>query len=197
MPFAANEIGEAAVFLLKAAVLASVAGGWVGYSGKQAAAALAFTACNVALWIAWSGEWVEDVFIGAAFGWYVYTVIRALATNRALNNAEWAALGIGCALLLLGQGLALRVPAGARATLDGLCYLLLAAGVLFWACKWLRARRRQVPPVGRLCLAFALLCWAIMAKYMSDGLWYYLFLLIETLCLPPLYRVARRVVAEA
>ena len=29
--------------------------------------ALLFAACNVALWIAWSGDWVDDLFVGAAF----------------------------------------------------------------------------------------------------------------------------------
>ena len=45
MPFAANEIGEAAIFLLEGAMLASLAGGWKGGACVQGILALLFAAC--------------------------------------------------------------------------------------------------------------------------------------------------------
>ena len=197
MPFAANEIGEAAVFLLAAALLASAAGGWLGFGWPEAAVALAFAAGNVALWIGWSGEWVEDVFIGAAFAWYVYAVVRALASTGALGPGDWWALGVGCAALLIGQGLTFFVPESARTALDAACALLMAAAIVWWIVKIAAARRRHAPADALLALAFGLICWITAAKYMSDGVRYTLLLVAETLCLPLLYGAARRVVAEA
>ena len=131
MPFAANEIGEAAIFLLDGAMLASLVCGWKG-ARIQTVSALAFAVCNVALWVAWSGEWVDDLFIGAAYAGFLYQVVRALTFHHALKPWEWVALGAGCALLILGQALTFFAPEGAKAGLDTGCSVLLALGPFFY-----------------------------------------------------------------
>ena len=61
MPFAANEIGEWALFLLLGAAL-NTQSERMNAKREMLFAAL-FTAANAALWIAWSGEW-ESHFDG-------------------------------------------------------------------------------------------------------------------------------------
>ena len=104
MPFAANEIGEAAVFLMMAATLGSAVFCDLRSGGWQTICALIFAFCNAALWIAWSGEWMQDIFIGAAFAYLLCMVTCALKMQRSLTGGEWAALGGFCLLLLLAQG---------------------------------------------------------------------------------------------
>ena len=195
MPFAANEIGEAAVFLLEGAMLASLARGWKGYARPQAIGALIFAACNVALWIAWSGEWVDDLFVGAAFAGFLYRAARALAVHQSLKGWEWGLLGAGCGLLILGQGLTFFVPEGTKAALDTACYVLLAAVTAWWAVKAIAAWRKSADGVSLLCLVFAWIAWVVTAKYMSAGTWYAVFMVCETLCLPLLYGATRKAVA--
>ena len=195
MPFAPNEIGEAAIFLLEGAMLASLAGGWKGGACVQGILALLFAGCNAALWIAWSGEWADDLFVGAAFACCLYQAARALAVNQSLKLWEWSLLGIGCALLILGQALIFFVPEAARAPLDTACSILLAAGTVCWAVEVLSAWRKNADPVSILCLAFAWSVWIVTAKYMSAGVWYTMFLVCETLCMPMLYAATRKAVA--
>ena len=194
MPFAANEIGEAAIFLLDGAMLASLVCGWKG-ARIQTVSALAFAVCNVALWVAWSGEWVDDLFIGAAYAGFLYQVVRALTFHHALKPWEWVALGAGCALLILGQALTFFAPEGAKAGLDTGCSVLLALGTVCWAVKAIFARRRNAESVTLLCLVFALIAWVVTAKYMSADTWYAVFMVCETLCMPMLYGTVRKVVA--
>lgn len=195
MPFAANEIGEAAIFLLEGAMLAALVHGWKDYTCPQAMGALLFAACNVALWIAWSGEWVDDLFVGAAFAVFLYQAARALAVHQSLASWEWGLLGAGCGLLILGQGLTFFVPEAAKAALDTACYGLLAAVTVWWAVKVIFALRKNADGVSLLCLVFAWLAWVVAAKYMSAGAWYAVFMICETLCLPLLYGAARKAVA--
>ena len=193
MPFAANEIGEAAVFLLEAAMLASLRRG-SGLARGPAIGALIFAACNVALWVGWSGEWADDLFIGTAYGCFLAQLAVALDAEDLLRRGEGIAVAAGCALLALGEGLTFIVPEGVGAALDLGCSLLMVGGAAYWGLKLRSAWRGGAVPA--LCLAYALLCWILTAKYMSAGGWYALFMLGETLCLPLLYLAARRAVAE-
>lgn len=197
MPFAANEIGEAAIFLLQAAVLSSAISLRFSASRPQAVGALLFAACNIALWVAWSGEWLQDVFIGAAFAYYLTTVSCSLKEHGALSAREWTALGLSCALLIFGQVMTFLLPEGMKKAADLCCCLLLSAGIVRWGAKVLSALRRKAEPGALLCLSFALTAWAVTAKYMCEGLWYSLFLTAETLSLPLLYLSVKKVVEAA
>ena len=58
MPFAANEIAEWAMFVSLGAVLASDIKAFGVDARKESIFSILFVIANVALWIAWSGEWV-------------------------------------------------------------------------------------------------------------------------------------------
>ena len=197
MPFAVNEIGEAAMFLLLAATLSSAIPHWAPEAQKQAVGALLFAACNIALWIAWSGEWLQDLLVGSTYAYFLYILVCSMKRQHALNKNEWICLGIGCGLLIAGQSLTFLVPQEAKGAVDTGCYLLLAAGVVLWAVKNLFAWKQQADPKILLCLAAAFLGWTLTAKYMSDGGWYTAFMIVETLSLPLLYSSVRKAVIRA
>lgn len=73
----------------------------------------------------------------------------------------------------------------------------MAAGVALLAIKNLFAWKQHAGPKALLCLAAALLAWTMTAKYMSEGGWYTVFLMMETLIMPLLYLSARKAVTEA
>jgi len=196
MPFAANEIGEASVFLLESAVLCSAINIRPASGGKQAVGALLFAACNIALWIAWSGEWIEDILIGVIFAYLLYNSACSLKILGALKTAEWISVGIAGFLLIVVQAMTFFTKNETKTLLDTTGYLLLTAGIFFWALKLFLSWKNHRPPVELLCLGIALLAWELTAKYMSDGYWYILFMTAETICMPFLYLSVRKVVAE-
>ena len=197
MPFAVNEIGEAAVFLLIAATLNASVSHWFPEAWKQATGALFFAACNIALWITWSGEWLQDLLVGAAYMYCLYILACSMKRQQALSKNEWIGLGMTCGLLIAGQGLTFLVSQQAKGAVDTGCYLLLAAGVVLWAAKILSARKQHAAPKTLLCLSVALLGWTMTAKYMSEGGWYIAFLTMETLIMPLPFLSARKAVTES
>ena len=196
MPFAANEIGEAAVFLMMAATLGSAVFCDFRSARWQAIGAIIFAACNAVLWIAWSGEWVQDIFIGAAFAYLLYMIACSLKMQRTLAKGEWIAVGCFCSLLVLVQVFTFVLPGSSKTVLDIVGSVLLVIGLAYWAYKLFTAWRKQAAPKALMPLAFALIGWALLAKYMSDGNWYVLFLIAETLSMPLLYWTVRKAVTE-
>ena len=196
MPFAVNEIGEAAAFLLMPALLSSAVNYRLASARKQVIGTMLFAACNVALWIAWSGEWVQDIIIGAAFAYFLCSIACALKAQRQLSKNEWIGLEIGCALLITAQVITFFVEAKTKVAVEMGCYVFLTAGAVYWAYKLMAARKNQTSSKAMLCLVFALLSWSMMAKYMSDGMWYTVFMVMETITLLLMYLSVRKAVAE-
>ena len=197
MPFAANEIGEAAVFLMMAAMLGAACGQSTFRLSLQALAALVFGGCNVVLWIAWSGEWVEDILVGLIFMYLLYSIVVSLKSEEALKAGEWIFTGLLCLLLLLSQSLTLLTEEPLKSVADSAGYFLLVLGSVFWAFHGIRSMKKKAAPKMQLVLACAALGWMITSKYMSAGGWYNAFLLLEDLGLPLMYLAVRKVVEEA
>ena len=196
-PFAVNEIGEAAIFLLMAALLSSAIGSRLFSTKKQALGAALFSVCNVALWIVWSGEWVQDILIGAVFTYFLCSVACALKSQRRLSGNEWIGLGIGCTLLIIAQVITFFVEPQIGAAVETGCYIFLTAGTFYWGYKLIAARREHAGPKAILCLVMAFMSWTLMAKYMSAGIWYSAFMIVETMGQLLMYLSVRKVVTEA
>ena len=59
-----------------------------------------FTAANVALWIAWSGEWIQDILTGVAFGYFLCSLTARI--KQAVGFPAWKRriLGVSCLALI-------------------------------------------------------------------------------------------------
>ncbi len=194
MPFAANEIGEAAIFLMMAAIVNSVAV-YVTYpSAVHTVSSVLFGIGNVVLWIAWSGEWIQDILIGTVYTWLLYSIVRAIVSEMAFNRQEWILLCIFCAALLAGWGLIFVIKDKSVRIVEAGVYVILFAGVLLLLNRLIRLYRQKEGPQRLLPVAFALIAWVITGKYMSEGTMYTVFLLLETMCLPVCFASVRKAV---
>jgi len=180
MPFAANEIGEWATFLLLSAALSSAMRDRFGAMGKETVFTVLFAAASVALWIAWSGEWVKDILAGVAFGYFLCTVVRAIKRSGALTSRQWGILGLGAALLILMEAATFFVPESWKTLLDLGCSILMLAGIVCFLLKILHELRRGTTPGAGLSLSFGGFAWVISSMYMSAG-YYYLCALLFSL----------------
>ncbi|MBQ8075900.1 MAG: hypothetical protein IJ237_07940 [Oscillospiraceae bacterium] len=193
MPFAANEIGEWALFLLLGAALHTQSE--VPSAKREVFCAALFTAANVALWIAWSGEWIQDVLTGAAFGYFLCSLVAQIKLAEVFPAWEWRLFGISCPVLVAMQTAIFFIPEPVKQPLDLFCYCLLftvAAVLLIRAFQTLRSSGQ---PSSAVLEAFAAFAWASITQYMSSGWFYIAALVLSTLCFPLMLLALRKEVA--
>ena len=196
MPFAANEFGEAAGFLLPGSALYAVTKKDQPFWREDFLLPILITAGYTALWIGWSGEWVEDILTGAAYGYLLCRCCRSLREEKALRRAEQTVLGSAAVLIIVLEGLTFAVPGRVFAVLDPVCYLLMTASCLFFWILNIREIRRGGPAGRRMALSFSLFAWTVSCMYMSAGLWYDLFYASEMGALVLMYAAVREEVGR-
>lgn len=185
MPIAANEVGEIAMFLLLASSLDTVFRENRIPAIKERVLASAFVAASVALWIGWSGEWIQDIVYGIAFGYYLCVCVRALKQTTALDRTAWCILWGFCGTIILGQAGTFFVSEGLKRSLDLFCY-----GLMFVALTWLITKSfLAVKPTkdtkAALALSFTAHAFSLSTLYMSSG-WFYMAAFAFSLATLPL-----------
>ena len=190
MPFAANEIGEWALFLLLGAALRTQSE--IPSAKREVFCAALFTAANAALWIAWSGEWVEDILTGAAFGYFLCTLAARIKQTEAFPAWEWRLFGISCPVLVAAQAAIFFVPEPVKQPLDLFCYLLLFAVAALLLMRAVRSLKSGGQSASAVPHAFAAYAWTTITLYMSSGGFYIAALLLSTLCFPMMLLALRK-----
>ena len=196
MPFAVNEIGEWAFFLLLTATIASVFRGRSKGALREMVMAALFAAASTALWIGWSGEWVQDIITGIVCGYFFCIIVQALRSFEILSSREWAGLGAMCLILIIMQALTFVLPQGAKQTVDFCCYVLMFAGIAACYAKTIHAWKRKAPPEGLFCLCCATLAWSESCMYMSAEPMYFAAEAAVTIMLPVMTIALRKVVMQ-
>ena len=203
MPFAANEIGEIAWFLLLASTLESIFRDSYIPSKKEIAFAILFTAASVALWIGWSGEWAQDIIVGFAFGYFLCTCVRALKQSGAFERNGWILLGVSCGSIILAQTGTFHVPEAIKRPLDHVCYVLMFAVLIGLFVKAVRLAKENVgtekvahegasrDTKSTLAMSFSVCAFGFSTLYMSSG-WFYIAALVLCLATLPLMLIALR-----
>lgn len=195
MPFAANEIGEASLFLLMASTLRAAVRVPYGASFKCTAGTILFSLCNIILWISWSGEYIQDILIGITFTYFLYTICTAIEFRQAFKRYMWIVMVICCILIVILQTTTFYTSDSSKNTIDTCAYILMLASVIFLIVLFILSWKKESSNVI-LCKIFVLLGFILTVKYMSDGVWYVLFQIIETISLAFLYLSVRKVVGK-
>ena len=185
MPFAANEIGEIAWFLLLASALETVFRERKAPARKETIFTLIFAAASVALWIGWSGEWIQDIICGLAFGYFLCTCVRSLKQTDAFKQTDWRILGLFCGAIILGQAGTFFVPEGFKKPLDYFCYGLMFASLIWLFAKSILTAKNNKDTKAVLAMSFTVSAYSFSTMYMSSG-WFYLAGLLICLATQPL-----------
>lgn len=198
MPFAANEIAEWAMFLMFAASLhatvprRSVSAGW------QMIGAVFFAGSCTALWIGWSGEWVQDILTGIVFGYFLCHLVYVLKIENVLATWEWCASFVVCLAIVVIQALTFFVDDGTAEILDLTAYISLF--FVFAACivrlilmlKKCFGTEQMTTLPGCVAMSFTILAWCVTTMYMSSGIWYDIALNLISLTTPVVFYLIRR-----
>lgn len=172
LPFAANELGEWALFLLLGATLINGIPRRRISLMREVILLVIFVSANTALWIYWNGEWLQDIATGLSLGYFLFGLIRQMKYSEKFSRAEWIALTVAGFAAVGFQLIAVLAGGsfGADAEVSGYVFLIAGMAVIFaLSVKELafgEGAQRSV------CLSFTSLLWTTFGMYMSDGVWY-------------------------
>ena len=172
MPMAANEFGEAALFLLMASMLGDLIPKDGRLFRRERVGAVLFGAASIILWIAWSGEWFQDIFFGSLFCVFLQVVARTVRQTGACSAKEWRAAEICAVVLIAGEAAVLFLKDPLHTVLDVFCYIFMFCILGYLLKKLIAALRRGKDAKRNLALAAGGFTWATSIMYMSEGIWY-------------------------
>ena len=191
MPLAANEIGECAWFLLITTMLSSIFKDNKNPARKETIFAIVYFAFSVGLWIAWTGEWFQDIIFGLPYGYFLCMCVRLLKQTDALSETEWRVLGITAFAIILAQIANVYVPLLSKQPLDYFCYILMFSVLIWMYAKSISAIRQNEDSKKCIALTYSLGAFGFSTLYMSSD-WFYLFALLICYSVVPLMLIALR-----
>ena len=195
-PYSASEFSQDGGLLLLSGVLVSLLGKNHERISAVMLGTVAFSIANIALWIAWSGEWFKDIFDGIIFMYYLCVVARSVSRTGALSRWEWGWLAFFGAVLMIGEGLCFFVPETVKLPLDACNYAVMHGILLFFYVKVLRSFKSGTSPLQGLCLAYCGFSWSLLSMYMSAEPIYFIGLCSSTAMMVIMYAAIKRVVRE-
>ena len=181
IPMAANTIGECALYLLlSAAMNAAVPDRRFTFS-PQVLCTVLFAAASIALWIAWTGEWVQDILGGITFGYLLVCCAWRLRQLNALSRREWIALGILTAAYTALFAFDLKDE---RPLCTVTAHILMFATMIWFLYRAFRSIRRGETAGRQIVLSVSACAICLSGVYMSGGPWYAAAEVLRMLSMP-------------
>ncbi|MCR5092455.1 MAG: hypothetical protein K6B72_00565 [Lachnospiraceae bacterium] len=172
MPFAANEIAEWAIFISLGVTLAELTGPVVAPIRAEVIGIVLFMTVNVALWIAWSGEWVQDIMTGIALAYCLIHLTRHMRQTGVLSRTCRIALGLVCLLIIAANAATFCVPEKYTGMLELTAYILMILTELYFTVRSVIALTGKGDRQVFVSLSFAAHAWCPISMYMSSGVFY-------------------------
>lgn len=184
MPFAANEMGEWATILLLAAALSSIVNKIPTIPISQIIFVWLLTVANVALWIAWSGEWLQDIITGLVMGYFLCTAVHAEYQTRSFTRKELCYLCSTFVIAVVLQTSIFFVSDIIGTYINTISYIVMLICIVFLYAKNLLAIKSHINTKAKLTLLFITFSSTITFLWMSDGIFYTIFLVSNMMLLP-------------
>jgi hypothetical protein len=186
MPMACNEICECAVVLLLCAGMDAILKDKEKIAGEIAFAIL-FIGANIALWIAWSGEWVQDILFGAPYIYFFWLLVRGLKSRGGLSRKEmWLIAAVGVVVLALQmpqffvEGLVLKLVEG------------VSFAVMFAMAIWLGVKSFQRKDYF---VASTFYLWTDLSTFLNADVYYYVLSFANAAALLIMFSLLKKEVA--
>ena len=184
MPFAVDEIADLATLLLLAAVLEVLP----GIKGKLIPKALIFSILfiggSIILWIAWSGEWMQDIVFGIPYIYLLYLLLKGLILSKPFTNKEWIVSLSVSTIALLVQLATLCTDGILKKVLEYGCYVLMYVMTGWLFIKVIAELKDKNSNWKSVYLSFTLFLCTLLVLYSSDGLFYSIATVLCTLAVP-------------
>ena len=174
MPMACNEVGESAMILLLCAGLETELKDKKKIPGEVAFAVF-FMGANIALWIAWSGEWFQDILFGIPYVYLFWLLIRGLRSRCSMTSKElWLAAVTGMVVLTMQIPL-LMVKGVLVEPTKAACFVVMLALMVWLGFKSFRRKDFFVSATFFL--------WTELSMFLSPDIYYYIAYFANTVAL--------------
>ena len=196
MPFAANEICEWSFFMLLGSALAFGFPREYLWRRKEIPAVVIFVIGNVALWIGWSGEWMQDILTGVALSCFLCALVCRIKYDGVFDGTSGILLAVVAFLLILGQAGTFFVNEEFRKILDMGCYILMfvvLAALIVGTILAIKGKKNT----EIVSLSFSSFAWCVVTMYMSSEGFYLAAMMLSAVCFLLMYvALKREVMAE-
>ena len=187
MPIACNEIGDCAMILLLSAGLESLLNDKKKVAGEIAFAFL-FISANIASWIVWSGEWVQDILFGMPYVYFLWILIRGIRSRGVLVRKElWFAALTSSSVLVLQIPL-LFMNGCLLQFISVVCFVVMFALIVWFGVKSFRRKDFFVTS--------AFFLWTELAMFLSPEPYYSLVFGANIIVLPMMFLTMKRELAD-
>ena len=210
MPFAGNEIADCAAVLLLTSALALLLPRREevqtsaltmklrksrAVSFKSIVITLAFMLPSIALWIAWSGQWVENIVFGIPYMYFLYVILLSNRQHDVLRRSEEIAIASVCAVIIILDYVSL-IARDSASFIDPINYVIMNLLTLYLLIRCIISLRSDVSGLKTLILSFVLFFYTGNVMFMCDGLIYDLALLLNILSIPVMYLSVKKEYAD-
>ena len=192
LPFAANEFGEWALFLLLGESLSYKHPIRFSEAKLELIGIVLFVAGNVALWIGWSGEWMQDILTGLVFAYFLCSLAFRIIEEEAFSGFIWKLLGIISLVLIAAQTATFLVPDRLFRPLDLFCYILMFATAAFLLVRAVISILQKTLGTHSVCHSFIAFAWIIVTMYMSADAFHAVAYALSALCFPLMYLALKK-----
>ena len=195
MPFAGNEIADCAVILLLASALALTLGRKRAISPGSIVITLAFMLPITALWIAWSGQWVENIIFGLPYMYFLYVILLCNRYHEVLGSGEGIAIASVCVVIIILDYVSL-IAGDFASFIDPAGYVIMNLLTLYLLIRCIMSLKSDASGLKSFVLSVILFFYTCNVMYMSDGLMYDLALLFNILPLTLMYLSVKKEYAD-
>ena len=187
MPMACNEIAENAMILLLCAGLETILKDKRKIP-REIVFAVLFIGANIALWIAWTGEWFQDILFGIPYIYFFWLLIRGLLSRRVLSRKElWFAASASIIILTMQIPL-LTIKGNVFEVTKVTCFMLMLA---LGAWLGIMSFRRK-----EFFLASTFFLWTELSMFLGFDFYYYLFFFANTIALLIMFSSMKKEIAS-
>lgn len=189
MPIAANEICESAYYLLICASVSSMKIHQHKSYLEELIPAMVILVCNVALWIVWSGEWLQDIVTGIVMSVLLYTLIKNIKQIDIMPKYGWWLIGgVGTLAVALQTVTILNKGLLGKIT-DITTYILIIALIVWFDIQIIIGIKNKKKETYILSVMGVL--WSFLSLYMTTGYVYIFVALLVDLSFILMYLALR------
>ena len=183
MPFAVNEFSECAMLLLLATAMDKVLSEKKKIPWEIIFSVL-YIGVYIALWILWSGEWMQDIVFGIPYIYFMWLLVRGIVSRNALPVKERVWLILFGILILILHFVSLWTTGMNYETV-----YLINTLLIFFVSTWIGIRSIQKRD---LFVSFLFFLWTMLAMYSFSDIFYDMSTIANTISIPIMYMSIRK-----